>query len=328
LGWLVAWGCIGALALAATDRPVVGIVSLPPDGARCITTESIGETPGVKGRATSCFHALYVKWLEQAGLRVAPVRFDAPRRELERLFRSLNGLLFTGGETVIWDTNSTFDDTARWLLQRAIAANQAGDYFPVWGTCQGFQLLSVLVAQDPAVLKVEAFTPVEYMIPLNLTAAAMHSRLLGSDTLRRQLSTQPVTYNAHRNGVSPSTYATNPRLASFFRVLSTNVDPDGRPFVSTVEGIDDPIYGVQWHPERPQFAWGPGSDAVLHPPAAVEPMQALASFLATEARKSTHRFATPTEEAAALIYNWSPVGRNSYLWYLFDRSTDHLGDPR
>lgn len=31
-------------------------------------------------------------------------------------------------------------------LSYRLQANDAGDYFPIWGTCQGFQQLSVLTA--------------------------------------------------------------------------------------------------------------------------------------------------------------------------------------
>lgn len=57
------------------------------------------------------------------------------------------------------------------------------------------------------------------------------------------------------DGVDPNTFETNERLSSFFDVLSTNVDRNGRPFVSTIEGKSAPVYGAQWHPERPQFEW-------------------------------------------------------------------------
>jgi hypothetical protein len=42
------------------------------------------------------FSSAYVKWLSQGGARVAPIRFDLPEEELQKLFQSLNGLLFTG----------------------------------------------------------------------------------------------------------------------------------------------------------------------------------------------------------------------------------------
>ena len=40
---------------------------------------------------------MYVKWLEAAGLRVAPIPYDLPEAEQRALFEGVNGLLFTGG---------------------------------------------------------------------------------------------------------------------------------------------------------------------------------------------------------------------------------------
>ena len=52
-----------------------------------------------------------------------------------------------------------------------------------------------------------------------------------------------VTMNNHQSGVSPTTFTTNSALASFYRVLSTNVDRKGKPFVSSIEGIKYPVFG-------------------------------------------------------------------------------------
>ena len=41
-------------------------------------------------------------------------------------------------------------------------------------------------------------------------------------------------------------------------------------FVSTIEGKSLPIYGVQWHPERPIFEWGADESGINHGPHAIE----------------------------------------------------------
>ena len=41
--------------------------------------------------------ASYVKWLQSAGAQVVPVPYNADRATLQKLFNSLNGILFTGG---------------------------------------------------------------------------------------------------------------------------------------------------------------------------------------------------------------------------------------
>ncbi len=64
-------------------------------------------------------------------------------------------------------------------------------------------------------------------------------------------SEQNCTMNWHHQGVAPSLYNSmiyfsisfsphktiaNQKLASFYRILSTNVDREGKPFISSIEG--------------------------------------------------------------------------------------------
>lgn len=45
-------------------------------------------------------------------------------------------------------------------------ANNAGDFFPIWGTCMGMQLLSVIVAEKNVLTNT---TSENVALPLNLT---------------------------------------------------------------------------------------------------------------------------------------------------------------
>ncbi len=119
------------------------------------------------------------------------------------------------------------------------------------------------------------------------------------------LANTASTMNFHHDGVTPESYA-QPPLSDFYTVVSTNVDRRGRAFVSTVEARDYPIYGVQWHPERPQFEFTPGDD-IPHKPAAIRAMQSAANFFVDQARASKHRFANTTHLQKLLIENYCPV---------------------
>ena len=121
----------------------------------------------------------------------------------------------------------------------------------------------------------------------------------------------------------PTAFAPGSTLAAAFTVLSTNVDTQGKAFVSTIEhATGAPIWGVQWHPERPQFEWKDAKSAVHfdHGADSVFAMFSVAARLVEEARKSTRRFASEADEAASLIYNFEPVGTEdsgSYQAYVF-----------
>jgi len=99
--------------------------------------------------------ASYVKFLETGGARVIPIPYFADQKTLKHLFESVNGILFTGGSidldinTPLPNRNESFNlytSAANYLYSLAMEANDKGDYFPIWGTCQGFQLLHYLAA--------------------------------------------------------------------------------------------------------------------------------------------------------------------------------------
>ena len=111
----------------------------------------------------------------------------------------------------------------------------------------------------------------------------------------------------------------NSQLKQIFQVLSTNQDRKGKSFVSVIEGRERPIFGVQFHPERPLFSWAP-EEGINHGPHAIEVMQYFANFFLSQARMNSHQFKTKKEEDAALIYNYQAVGHSSYQCYTFRKA--------
>jgi gamma-glutamyl hydrolase len=116
----------------------------------------------------------------------------------------------------------------------------------------GFQLLSILIANDSNVLCENCFDSYNLPLPLDFTSLAANSRLYGNlpNDVIQSFATKNITINLHHDGVAPSTYENNPRLSSFVNLLSTNVDRKGNPFGSSFEAKKVPIYATQYHPER------------------------------------------------------------------------------
>ena len=86
--------------------------------------------------------ASYVKYLESGGARVVPVPHHFNSSQIQQLFNHINGVLLPGGSAHIM--RSDFYDHAKQLWDLSIAANDRGDYFPMWGTCLGFQVSILL----------------------------------------------------------------------------------------------------------------------------------------------------------------------------------------
>ncbi|KAM9361581.1 gamma-glutamyl hydrolase [Symphorus nematophorus] len=290
--------CCGPLLCAAARiqqlnyRPVIGVLA----------QENLPDDPFANG--TSYIAASYVKYVEGAGARVVPIRINRTEEEYAQIFSTINGLLLPGGNVDI--QTSLFSRAARIFYNLALKANDAGDYFPIWGTCQGLQQLTLFTANKNLLTLTDTKA---VALPLTLTPAAQSSRLFRSfpKDLLQSLAEENITSNFHSWSLSIQNYSRNAKLKRFYKVLSTNNDGK-KEFISTMEAYRYPFYAVQWHPEKSPFEWieKPG---MVHSTNAIRASFYTASFFVSEAMRNQHHFSSPVEEKRALIYNFSPVYR-------------------
>ncbi|XP_056021815.1 gamma-glutamyl hydrolase-like isoform X2 [Ostrea edulis] len=205
------------------NRPIIGVLA----------QESFKGAP-----AATYIPTPYIKWLESAGARVVPVRLfrenDAKAVSYyKNLFGFINGILFPGGGVDI--LKSQFAKTAMIFYDLAITEkNKCGDLFPIWGTCQGFELISALVSKQNLLTSVDAEN---LPLPLNFTPEAARSSMFGSlpEDVYKPLKTENVTANYHHWGLTPTNFSQNKDLRSVMKVLSTNTDRNGKEFISSME---------------------------------------------------------------------------------------------
>jgi len=237
----------------------------------------IGIYPTV-GRPSPYYEA-YKKWLDQAGADSFVMPAVLNNERLEQTFVSMNGFLIPGG-------GEPFGTTADRIVDRAVAANRAGDYFPVWGTCLGFEWLVDHFANNRSEI-VDGFDSEDLPLPLEFTPLASASRTYAATnaSLRRWLTTEPITYNAHHEGIGPKRFASSASLADDFNVLATGADRKGRAFVAQVEHARLPIFANQFHPEKIEFA---RFGHVPTSPHAVAAARSLAAFFVSQAAKNKH----------------------------------------
>ena len=274
--------------------------------------------------------ASYVKWVEMAGALAIPLLYSASDHEVDSIFQQVNGVLLPGGDAAI-------GGTARRILRLATEANRRGIFFPVWGTCDGFQWMLQACAGEDSILT-DGFVSSNVSWPLNLTAAARSSRLLKPATtlsipfaqppitLIEALGSRALTFNSHHMGVTPIDFERS-TLKDAFQVLATDVDEHGRSFISLVEAKAMPFWGSQFHPEKNIFETGffdSGApfERINHSNAAVVMSQYFANFFVEQCRKSKNRFMSATELKGRLFYqararSWSSPG--FVQSYYFDR---------
>nr|XP_048696734.1 gamma-glutamyl hydrolase-like isoform X4 [Caretta caretta] len=186
-------------------------------------------------------------------------------------------VLFPGGGVDL--KTSEYSRIARIFYNKALKANDKGDYFPVWGTCLGYEELTYLTSGE--ILLTWTNTE-DFALPLNFTTAAQDSRMFKNfpDFLLKKLATESLTAHFHHWSLSMQNFTQNEKLRNFYKVLTTNTHADVE-FISTMEAHKYPIYGVQWHPEKNPFEWK-NSSGIPHSASAMKVAYYVADFLVNE----------------------------------------------
>ena len=263
-----------------------------------------------KSLGASFFPASYVKFLESGGIRVVPIPFDIPTAQLATLLSQINGALFTGGAASFWSGSSLspYAATAQAVFNEVKAAASAGETWPLWGTCLGFELIHILGSGLNQSVLTSGWDSENLTETTSFTAAAGASRLWGSSATAKgaaaAFAALPIALNSHTSGVSPAAFAGSPPLVAAFDVLATGRDRAGKTFIASIEGKDLPIYATQFHPEKVMYEFDPPSAATDHSIESVYANSWPAWFFAGEVRKNSRRFASEAAEDAALIYNY------------------------
>ena len=120
------------------------------------------------------------------GARVVPVMIDRPYYELELLLGKLNGFLLPGGgDALIYEDGSySFTvNTACSLIKYIQRLNDEGIYYPIWATCQGFEILTLCMAEDSSVMEHFAADNPSFMSKLIFTSQLTGSKMFDNDIL-------------------------------------------------------------------------------------------------------------------------------------------------
>mmetsp|Transcript_103749 Transcript_103749/g.260192 ORF Transcript_103749/g.260192 Transcript_103749/m.260192 type:complete len:286 (-) Transcript_103749:142-999(-) len=262
-------GFVLMIACAAGEGPLIGVYPTEP--------MSSGNS----------YYQAYQSWVEQFGASTVLL----PREgNADWYFERINALLIPGGPT---RPVPTFVHA---MIQRAIKAHAEGDYFPVWGTCLGFQWIAEAVG-GRSVVELSKFDASDLPSTLSFNSKVGDDRIFRSanSSVMLWVEGQNSTYENHEDGIDPLRFESNPELAALFDVVATSADRSGQRYVAAVQGKDVPIYGVQFHPEKIRYVNNsinseePGH--VSHVPKtekARDVSDLLARFVVSEAKKSRH----------------------------------------
>jgi gamma-glutamyl hydrolase len=206
----------------------------------------------------------YVEEFQRRGVRVIPIPYDT--KEHEMYFQSVNGILIPGGDTPYIMKQPAFIETVTRFFELSL---QKDEYFPIWGTCFGYEILLFLVGGFTRLKRYN----MHGLSSICITEEGYRSRMISSfsEKYKTYLETKKSTLQNHEYGISPKDFHQHPSLHTFYDILATAKDEDGKEYVAIVEAKQYPIYGVQHHPER-QKTGGPFMD-----------------FFVSELKKNKHR---------------------------------------
>ena len=262
--FLLVWG--GGLAMfeplthyERLNGPVVGILTLPTSMKdQTFAQSSFSMSPGS-----------YVKWLEQSGIRIIPIRYDMPKRVILKMMSMINGILITGGSTSLFHNRSrscrfkrlldssilcpsAYMRTADFIIKNAVKMFDRGKPFPVWGTCLGYE--AILISLSKYTLRRKKILSINHSLNLEINReyTPFMEHYFGKDLLEN-INREPLIYFNHKYAFTPQQVHKNRYLKESIQVLTTTKLENNTVVVSMIKDKKYPIIGVQFHPEKIQF---------------------------------------------------------------------------
>lgn len=192
--------------------------------------------------------AAYVKYMQIAGARVVPLIWNEPEEVTLEKLSHLNGVLFPGGD-------GDYVEYGRKIMDQIIAYNDNGVFYPAFGICLGFENMAIWAA-DRGVDILETYNAHAISLKLEFVTDPSTSSMwsdMGSNAYN--FEKEAMTLNSHSWGINPDSFVTDAGFGNFYRLTSVTYEPgntpaDARPFTATMEAINYPFFGTQFHPEK------------------------------------------------------------------------------
>jgi len=190
----------------------------------------------------------YLHWIEMSGEQAMLIPYDIKEKKLSVLLSRIQGVVWVGGaiENKKKHTDQQYNtliNTLFYCYQYATKENDKGNYYPIWSTCLGFDILLMFSKQLPT-LK-ESFTsfPLHGSYPCTFTSNNTKLKKWFPSQLRQQMKTRPCVFHNHIYG--------NTTVPDSVEIVSMHDE-----FINMIEFKEYPFYGVQFHPEQPHTELG------------------------------------------------------------------------
>ena len=142
-------------------------------------------------------------------------------------------------------------ETAKKIYQYAIRQkDEKGIEWPIFGICQGYEILTWLTNDDrldtvSEVIIYSESRPIQWTVD-----NPKHYRMYRGfpDSVLRKMAEEPLAYHAHNYVVATETYRQSEALSTFFDFLAVD-SHEGTEFIIAIEAKNYPIFGLMNHPE-------------------------------------------------------------------------------
>ncbi|KAL4439342.1 hypothetical protein ABPG74_017005 [Tetrahymena malaccensis] len=282
--------------------PVIAILSIP-SGFQSYPKEEY-----------SYIYTSYVQYFQQSGLRIVPINWTDSLENLENIMNKVNGLVLTGGGANLMmrlqegeeKIFTQFSKVGIFLIELAKRKNEKGNYFPIWTTCLGFELLFLSFANQE--IRTQFDSKNHFAKQIFSKEAKTQSRILSklSKSLIKCLEEEEFFYYNHKHGFSKKQFLENPKINQIFNCIAYSKDLKGKQFISIAEGKTYPFYGTQFHPEKLQFDHSSKTNKQFTMNQ-LRISQHFPNFFYTECLKSNQRFDSAQEQMSFFIENHQPV---------------------
>ena len=183
---------------------------------------------------------------------------DDWNKNLEKI-RHLNAIVFAGGKK-----HAEYINFTHGIYNYVKELNDEGEYYPLWGTCLGFEsLIYFELSWDSKFMSDRSANhtnlAIEFLVPTEETR--MWSGL-GADAYK--FAEQNLTFHGHLFGLDPQMFLHDENVKNLYTPTTLGYDKYGEPFVNTYESKRYPFYGSQFHPEKAAYVFSPGFNLDHH----------------------------------------------------------------
>ena len=247
---------------------------------------------------TSYMAASYVKWMESAGALVIPLQFDLPKPVLLGLLKQLNGIVLIGGginnaQTHKHEQFMVYQETMQYILNYVNSQNNVGNYYPIWCICMSFELAAIFKATGNILKKQK-----------NVGYHLIKDGKYGDGTIQwsnspskikniftrkeiQEMNKAATVYYAHSYAIKHDSHLAS-ELQKLAHITATSKSEEDVRYVAMFEMKNQPIYGVQFHPEKVPFEYVNDGLRIPKTDIAIKFSTKLARFFINECKKNSN----------------------------------------